>query len=73
MAKLNLDDLTNKVAGKELVKPKKERIMQLNLKAPVSLKERIDKYAEILNIGKSELMIILINDGLEKLEQAKKD
>jgi hypothetical protein len=47
--------------------------MQLNLKAPVSLKERIDKYAEILNIGKSELMIILINDGLEKLEQAKKD
>ena len=73
MSKLNLEDLTNKVAGKELVKPKREKIMQLNLKAPISLKNRIDKYADILNMGKSELMIILIDDGLKKLEQAKKD
>ena len=43
----------------------------LSVRVPVDLIKRIDRVVDLLNAGKGEVVVALLNEGLERYDQAK--
>jgi hypothetical protein len=61
---LKLDDLKER---SEIVPMK-----LLSVRVPVDLIKRIDRVVDLLNAGKGEVVVALLNEGLDRYGQAKK-
>lgn len=44
----------------------------LSVRVPVDLIKRIDRVVDLLNAGKGEVVVALLNEGLERYDQARK-
>lgn len=60
---LNLEDLKER---SEIVPMK-----LLSVRVPVDLIQRIDDVVDLLNAGKGEVVVALLNEGLERYDDAK--
>ena len=61
---LKLDDLKER---SEIVPMK-----LLSVRVPVDLIRRIDKVVDLLNAGKGEVVVALLNEGLDRYDQNKR-
>jgi hypothetical protein len=43
----------------------------LSVRVPVDLIKRIDRVVDLLNAGKGEVVVALLNEGLERYDQSK--
>jgi hypothetical protein len=61
---LKLDDLKER---SEIVPMK-----LLSVRVPVDLIQRIDRVVDLLNAGKGEVVVALLNEGLDRYDHAKR-
>lgn len=60
---LNLEDLSGK---DEII-----AMRLLSVRVPIDLIQRIDDVVDVLNAGKGEVVVALLNEGLERYDKAK--